>query len=126
MLDLGDGSAEAGNLEVSWHAGWPSAKHDPAPEIQVHAYNPHTVILRQNKSVSHEAPFMFLLFGSSQALLLDTGATANPSYFPLRRGRRRADSGLAGRQSSRRLRADRRPHPTGTWLSTTTSTCCAC
>jgi glyoxylase-like metal-dependent hydrolase (beta-lactamase superfamily II) len=28
---------------------------------------------------------MFLLFGNSQALLLDTGATANPSYFPLRR-----------------------------------------
>lgn len=85
MLDFRDGFAEAGNLEVSWHAGWPSAKHDPAPEIQVHAYDPHTVILRQNKSVSHEAPFMFLLFGNSQALLLDTGATANPSYFPLRR-----------------------------------------
>jgi len=85
VLDFSDGSAEAGNLEVSWHAGWPSAKHDPASEIQVHAYDPHTVILRQNKSVSHEAPFMFLLFGNSQALLLDTGATANPSYFPLRR-----------------------------------------
>src|SRR5262245_17553463 len=85
MLDCSDGSSEAGNLEVSWHAGWPSAKHDPAPEIQVHAYDPHTVILRQNKSVSHEAPFMFLQFGNSRALLLDTGATANPSYLPLRR-----------------------------------------
>jgi glyoxylase-like metal-dependent hydrolase (beta-lactamase superfamily II) len=74
----------AGNLEVEWHAGWPSAKHDPAPEIQVHAYDPHTVILRQNMSVSHEAPFMFLLFGTAGALLLDTGATADPTYFPLR------------------------------------------
>lgn len=74
----------AGDLEVEWHAGWPSAKHDPAPELQVHAYDPHTVILRQNMSVSHEAPFLFLLFGSAGALLLDTGATADPAYFPLR------------------------------------------
>ena len=28
---------------------------------------------------------MFLLFGDSRALLLDTGATANPQFFPLRR-----------------------------------------
>ncbi|MFI7065304.1 MBL fold metallo-hydrolase [Kribbella sp. NPDC050124] len=85
MIDFSDGAAGPGSLDVSWHAGWPSAKHDPAPEIQVHAYDPHTVILRQNKSVSHEAPFMFLLFGNSQAVLLDTGATSDPAYFPLRR-----------------------------------------
>jgi glyoxylase-like metal-dependent hydrolase (beta-lactamase superfamily II) len=36
-------------------------------------------------AVSYEAPFMFLLFGRSRALLLDTGATAEPAYFPLRR-----------------------------------------
>lgn len=84
MFDF-SGAAGAGNLDVQWHAGWPSAKHDPAPEIQVHSYDPHTVILRQNKSVSHEAPFMFLLFGNNRALLLDTGATADPAYFPLRR-----------------------------------------
>ena len=77
--------AGPGRLEVDWHAGWPSAKHDPAPEIQVHAYDPHTRILRQNKSVNYEAPFMFLLFGNARALLLDTGATADPAYFPLRR-----------------------------------------
>ena len=28
---------------------------------------------------------MFLLFGASRAVLLDTGATANPQFFPLRR-----------------------------------------
>ncbi|MCX5213606.1 MBL fold metallo-hydrolase [Kitasatospora sp. NBC_00240] len=73
-----------GNLDVSWHAGWPSAKHDPAPEIQVHGYDDHTVILRQNKSVHYEAPFMFLLFGAERALLLDTGATEEERWFPLR------------------------------------------
>lgn len=74
-----------GNLDVVWHSGWPSAKHDPAPEIQVHAYDERTVILRQNKSVHYEAPFLFLLRGGERALLVDTGATAEPEYFPLRR-----------------------------------------
>jgi hydroxyacylglutathione hydrolase len=41
--------------------------------------------MRQNKSVNFEAPFMFLLFGEESALLIDTGATAEPEYFPLRR-----------------------------------------
>ncbi|GAA0673096.1 hypothetical protein GCM10010193_27200 [Kitasatospora atroaurantiaca] len=84
----------AGNLDVSWHAGWPSAKHDPAPEIQVHAYDENTLILRQNKSVHYEAPFMFLLLGEERALLLDTGATADARWFPLRRT---VDELLAGR-----------------------------
>jgi hydroxyacylglutathione hydrolase len=72
------------DLEVDWHAGWPSPKHDPAPEIQSHAADEHTVIMRQNKSVNYEAPFMFLLFGNDAALLVDTGATPEPEYFPLR------------------------------------------
>lgn len=71
-------------LTVRWHAGWPSAKHDPAPEIQVHAFDESTLILRQNMSVHFEAPFLFLLFGQDRALLLDTGATADPAHFPLR------------------------------------------
>ncbi|MFI8362023.1 MBL fold metallo-hydrolase [Streptomyces sp. NPDC085612] len=84
MIDFLRGAPVAGSLDVVWHAGWPSPKHDPAPEIQVHAYSEHTVILRQNKSVHYEAPFLFLLFGEDRALLLDTGATADPSHFPLR------------------------------------------
>lgn len=73
------------NLNVDWHAGWPSAKHDPAPEIQIHAAEPRTIIMRQNMSVNYEAPFMFLLFGNDRALLVDTGATPEAVYFPLRR-----------------------------------------
>jgi glyoxylase-like metal-dependent hydrolase (beta-lactamase superfamily II) len=74
-----------GDLAVRWHAGWPSAKHDPAPAIQVHAYDEHTLILRQNKSVHYEAPFLFLLFGNDRAMLVDTGATPESEFFPLRR-----------------------------------------
>jgi len=72
------------SLDVSWHAGWTSPKHDPAPEIQVHWYDDATVIMRQNRSVNYEAPFLFLFFGDEAALLVDTGATAEPGYFPLR------------------------------------------
>ncbi|HEU5129491.1 MAG TPA: MBL fold metallo-hydrolase [Glycomyces sp.] len=83
-LRFGPGRCEP-DLDVDWHAGWPSPKHDPAPEIQSHAADEHTIIMRQNKSVNFEAPFMFLLFGNDSALLIDTGATAEPEYFPLRR-----------------------------------------
>jgi hydroxyacylglutathione hydrolase len=80
---FGPGGCEP-DLDVQWHAGWPSAKHDPAPEIQSHTAEEHTIIMRQNMSVNFEAPFMFLLFGHESALLIDTGATPEPEYFPLR------------------------------------------
>lgn len=51
----------------------------------MHAYDESTLILRQNMSVNFEAPFVFLLLGAERALLLDTGATAEAAWFPLRR-----------------------------------------
>lgn len=83
-IDFPDGGAVP-NLDVVWMHGSEAAKYNTDPDIQVHAYDEHTYILRQNMAVHYEAPFMFLLFGGSRALLLDTGATANPQFFPLRR-----------------------------------------
>jgi hydroxyacylglutathione hydrolase len=71
-------------LGVHWIHGSESAKHNTDPDIQVHWYDEHTVILRQNMAINYEAPFMFLLFGGARAVLIDTGATASPDYFPLR------------------------------------------
>jgi glyoxylase-like metal-dependent hydrolase (beta-lactamase superfamily II) len=73
-----------GNLDVQWIHGSASAKHNTDPDIQVHAYDQRTYILRQNKAVNYEAPFMFLLFGDARAVLIDTGATESAEYFPLR------------------------------------------
>jgi hypothetical protein len=81
---FGDGATTL-NLDVAWIHGSQAAKYNTDPDIQVHACDEHTYILRQNMAVHYEAPFMFLLFGGSRALLLDTGATANPQFFPLRR-----------------------------------------
>ncbi|KAB1990570.1 MBL fold metallo-hydrolase [Streptomyces triticiradicis] len=81
----GDGRAAAAPLDVRWVHGSPSAKHNTDPDIQVHAYDENTVILRQNMAIDYEAPFMFLLFGTARAVLIDTGATASADHFPLRR-----------------------------------------
>jgi hydroxyacylglutathione hydrolase len=79
VIDFASGAPVTGALEVTWIHG---ARGEP--RIQIHYYDEHTVILRQSKSVSYEAPFLFLLFGNDRVLLLDTGATADAGRFPLR------------------------------------------
>ena len=85
QIDFAAGVPRTGDLEVAWIHGSESAKHNTDPDIQVHAYDEHTFILRQNMAVNYEAPFMFLLFGNDRAVLIDTGATASADFFPLRR-----------------------------------------
>ena len=83
-IDFVTGAPAAGSMDVRWIHGAPARRRSSNPPVQVHHYDPHTVILRQSKSVHYEAPFIFLLFGNDRALLLDTGATADPAKFPLR------------------------------------------
>lgn len=71
-------------LQVRWIHGSVSAKHNTDPDLQVHWHDDATVILRQNKAIDYEAPFLFLLFGDERAMLLDTGATSDPALLPLR------------------------------------------
>ncbi len=55
-----------------------------AESLQVHEAGPGTFILRENKCVNFEAPFLYLILGETQALLLDTGAKpAEGVAFPL-------------------------------------------
>lgn len=79
MIDFTASTPVAGDLDVRWNYG--AAGEEP---VQVHAYDPHTYVLRQSKATSYEAPFIYLLFGNERALLLDTGATKDPAVFPLR------------------------------------------
>jgi hydroxyacylglutathione hydrolase len=71
-------------LGVDWIHGSVSAKHNTDPDIQVHWYDEQTAILRQNKAIDYEAPFMFLFLGDTRAVLIDTGATEEAEFFPLR------------------------------------------
>jgi hydroxyacylglutathione hydrolase len=83
-IDFVTRAPTTGSLDVRWIHGAPARRASAGPPIQVHQYDPHTVIMRQSKSVNYEAPFLFLLFGNDRALLLDTGATEDPATFPLR------------------------------------------
>ena len=52
----------------------PLARRLADPPLQVHHLAPGTVLIRQSKDVTFEAPFILLLLGERRALLLDTGA----------------------------------------------------
>jgi glyoxylase-like metal-dependent hydrolase (beta-lactamase superfamily II) len=58
-----------------------SANKDPA--IEVFQYDKSSYVLRQNKCLSYEAPFIYVLVGSEKTLVIDTGATEDPNEFPI-------------------------------------------
>jgi glyoxylase-like metal-dependent hydrolase (beta-lactamase superfamily II) len=74
----------AGSFPDVWIHGAKSPMDDTDPAVQVHAYNEHTFILRENKAINYEGAFMYLLFGNNKALLIDQGSTSSPALFPLR------------------------------------------
>jgi hydroxyacylglutathione hydrolase len=75
------------DLKVKWiHGSDPCSANRDAP-FQVHAYDADTFILRQNKCIHYEAPFIYLLFGQDKVFMQDTGAAppANSGIaFPVR------------------------------------------
>jgi hydroxyacylglutathione hydrolase len=77
------GDLSPGSMQVQWDPGTqacPAGRTDP---IQVHRYNAQTIVLREKLCATWEAPFMYLLIGSKQALLIDTGDIADPNLMPL-------------------------------------------
>ncbi len=53
---------------------WNAGVEKNEPPLQIQAYDPNTFVIRQSLRTNFEAPFMYLLFGSDSALLIDTGA----------------------------------------------------
>lgn len=70
-------------MDVHWNEGSPNCPNDPQPPLQEHPYNAQTFILRENLCTTFEAPFTYLLIGSTKALLIDTGDIADPNVIPL-------------------------------------------
>ena len=77
--DDAGGGLVPGSLQVSWMHGSASCAQNADPEVQVHAYNGNTHIIRQNKCDTFEAPFIYVLVGATTALVLDSGATTTPA-----------------------------------------------
>jgi hydroxyacylglutathione hydrolase len=72
-----------GSMDVHWNEGSPDCKTSQQPAIQVHRYNARTFILRENPCFTAEAPFLYLLIGSTKALLIDTGDVADAKQMPV-------------------------------------------
>ena len=72
-----------GSLPAQWNVGAENCAASSQAPLQVHAYEPQTFILRQNPCADPEANFLYLLIGSQKALLIDTGAVADPNKMPL-------------------------------------------
>jgi hydroxyacylglutathione hydrolase len=77
------GAPIEGSLSIQWNVGAEDCEASPQPPLQVHAYEPQTFILRQSPCANFEANFLYLLIGSDKALLIDTGAVADPKEMPL-------------------------------------------
>jgi hydroxyacylglutathione hydrolase len=66
---------ELGVLPDRWITGGPNCME--VPDWQVHEYNRDLYILRESGCTHYEKPFLYLIFGSETALLVDTGAGEN-------------------------------------------------
>lgn len=69
--------------QKQWIHGSADCKSNTDPAIDVFRVDQTSFVLRQNKCVSYEAPFMYLLSGKDKTVLLDTGATKGAADFPL-------------------------------------------
>ncbi|MFZ0951732.1 MAG: MBL fold metallo-hydrolase, partial [Candidatus Sulfotelmatobacter sp.] len=72
-----------GSIDIHWNEGAKDCKASPQAPLEVHPYNSQTYILRENLCATFEAPFMYLLIGSTRALLIDTGDVADANQMPL-------------------------------------------
>jgi glyoxylase-like metal-dependent hydrolase (beta-lactamase superfamily II) len=67
---------EPGTLPEHWATGGPDCQS--LPKWETDAYNETFYILRESGCTHYEKPFLYLIFGTSRVLLIDTGA-GNPS-----------------------------------------------
>jgi len=73
-----------GSIRFTWIYGSIASATNRDPRIQVQGYNEDTYLMRENLAIHWEGPFTYLLFGNDRALLIDTGATPESKYYPLR------------------------------------------
>jgi hydroxyacylglutathione hydrolase len=69
--------------DKKWIHGSANCDLNAEPAIDQLRVNSNTFILRQNKCIDVEAPFIYVLFGEHTAFIQDTGATEDPDKFPI-------------------------------------------
>jgi hydroxyacylglutathione hydrolase len=66
-----------------WIHGSADCSSNRDPPIEVVRFDATSYILRQNKCLNFEAPFIYVLVGERQVFVQDTGASDDPAKFPL-------------------------------------------
>jgi glyoxylase-like metal-dependent hydrolase (beta-lactamase superfamily II) len=69
--------------QKQWIHGSQDCKNNQDHAIEVFQYDESSYVLRQNKCLSYEAPFIYVLIGEKKILVVDTGATESAEAFPL-------------------------------------------
>jgi hydroxyacylglutathione hydrolase len=69
--------------DKNWIHGSENCEENQEPAIDVLAVSPGTYILRQNKCIHVEAPFIYVFFGEHTVFVQDTGATESAEDFPI-------------------------------------------
>ncbi len=85
---------EAGVLPASWAVLGPECVS--GRDFRAHEYNPTFIIIRQSGCTHYEKPFLYLLIGTDEALLFDTGAPGanlRPTINALMQGRQAPGGG---------------------------------
>jgi hydroxyacylglutathione hydrolase len=82
---VGRAQTPADSLAVRWNEGAANCTvHPPAP-LEVHAIGAGMYILRESLCATSEAPFVYLLIGSTRAMLIDDGDVTDSATVPLAR-----------------------------------------
>lgn len=66
-----------------WIHGSQNCEENQDPAIDVLETGPGTYVLRQNKCINVEAPFIYVFFGEHTVFVQDTGATKSATEFPI-------------------------------------------
>ncbi|MDP2562645.1 MBL fold metallo-hydrolase [Psychrobium sp. 1_MG-2023] len=67
--------------KANWHHGAVDCDNNQSAAHEVYQHDQQTFIIRQNKCLTFEAPFIYVFVGSEKILLLDTGAlTDEPKH----------------------------------------------
>jgi hydroxyacylglutathione hydrolase len=66
-----------------WIHGSADCESNRDPPFEVFEFDASTFILRQNKCVNYEAPFIYVLVGDTTVFVQDTGATPDATMAPI-------------------------------------------
>jgi hydroxyacylglutathione hydrolase len=84
VLALAAPASFGGVLEQkTWNHGAADCNQNRDPPLEVFQFDVDSYILRQNKCLNFEAPFIYVLFGERTVFVQDTGATAEADKLPI-------------------------------------------